>query len=787
MCPFKEDMLCKKKKFMKVQKLKSLNLFQKSLSQIALKVHGLMKPFGVNNMKKLFLLIITVFLLGFSGSALIRIEASTSRPYTVNGVFDGASWDGLSGNANRGDSLSFTLTGKPDGHDFAFWIINGVVRKDLPLDYEYTITTNNVLQIVFTPTGKFAAVFIDSNGKYLGVKYTVGGAVTDTELTVPAARPGFVPVTGSGKWTSIEGSETINNVTQNSVFVLNYQVAETPIGAVTLSLTNGTASIGSPVPFNSLVTITADAAPAEQVFAGWTENGEIVSYDPQYKITALYNRTLVATYAASVTPQPIVTLSTDLRLRSGHHSYVGQFSLPSGYSLIEYGFLYKNVAEVLLTHDTSGVQIAQSSNRQTATNEFVSSFALNSHVSVRAYVQAFNPSNQIVTIYSSRNISYDVVNKGFESGDQTGWTAYSIWKNESGMRSFEGQNRIVNNTYFGSNPYGRDGDYNLGHVWSGCSWSQCEERMGHLRSTNFTLGGSGWISFKLGGGRNQAFAYVSVRNATTHVEVARFGNRHRNDTSLATTQYGSSISNAEAYLYQYYFNLGELSSTNFGERYYFVLTEASSFEWAVLSADSFFTYYSAAPEEGSGKLRNSDTLAENIVPVIEGIGSATNQVPDGNPFISGLTSWTGYTRDGSFGFSTSGGDHARSDGSGGDGVTGVLRSSAFSINGDNKHLVFDFAGGRSHDKQIFITIREVGTNVEVMRLVRNPDRAQETNDFSNHTADLSGLSSDKLYYIEISDNRTGGWGIIRIRNLRLQTTAGSNACEIITDNNRYLP
>ena len=400
-----------------------------------LKVLGLMKQYGVANMKKIFLFFITVFLMSFIVGSFVRVEASTSVTYDVDGIFDtSGTWDGLSGTNTRGNTLSFDISSKPAGHDFAFWIINGVVRKDLAVDHEYVFTSVNILQIVFTPTDKVAAVFIDSNGRYLGVKYTEGGSVDDTGLIVPVARPGFV-VSSTNKWTSIEGSASISDVQLNSVFVLTYEESETPLSDVTLSVTGGTSSVANPVPFNSLVTVTADAAPAEQVFAGWKENGRIVSYNSEYQFSALYNRTLVATYAASVTARPLVVMSNDLGLRSGHSTYVGQFELPSGYTLVEYGFILTDAFLPDLKLDTTVEAsetkvVAPGSNHQTLTKEFVMSFsdATVDPLTTRAYLVVKNPSNTEEIYYCEEGLMiFAAYGGGGNSGVYYRWDYAVLW------------------------------------------------------------------------------------------------------------------------------------------------------------------------------------------------------------------------------------------------------------------------------------------------------------------------------------------------------------------------
>jgi len=373
-------------------------------------------------------------------------------------------------------------------------------------------------------------------------------------------------------------------------------------------------------------------------------------------------------------------------------------------------------------------------------------------------VMAFDQPSETKASYAP----YQIPNGGFDSGNLNGWRAYTIWKGESGMAAFDA-GLVTNGTYFGSNPYNRDGTHNLGITSGSITWDQSSERMGYLRSSDFILGGSGWLSFKLGGGKYPEFAYVSIRQTSDSAEVARFGNRWFNNTGRASTVYGSAISNAEAFLFPYYFDLSTVASL--GTSLYIVLADTSAYDWSILSADSFVTYYSEANEPTP----DADSLATNILPTIAGVGASTNAIVNGY-FTDNDAGWTisgtGWGRTSA---------SMRSNVNLGDAGIGLLRSTAFNVS-TNKYIRFDWAGGLKNDKRIFISVKDVDTNIKVLRFVRRDNlSSKESNDFDNHMLNLSSLDSGKEYYLEFADNITGGWGVSFVDSIRIVTETEYNS------------
>jgi hypothetical protein len=216
----------------------------------------------------------------------------------------------------------------------------------------------------------------------------------------------------------------------------------------------------------------------------------------------------------------------------------------------------------------------------------------------------------------------------------------------------------------------------------------------------------------------------------------------------------SEITNGEAFMFQYYADLSDY----LGESLYFTLSDITSYHWTILTADAFVTYYPEAPDPTP----EGDYLATDIKPVIYGAGSAGNSIS--NELTSNVDNWE--DPNGIFRWD---GGAGRTNAVGGDGARGVARSPAFTVDGSNDHLIWEWEGNIRRDKQLFVSIREVGTNIEVKRLVRRPNLSgKDGGGFDNHWTSLASLDDAKEYYAELVDNNTEGWGIISIKDFRLR-------------------
>jgi len=466
-------------------------------------------------MKKLFVLLFA-FLLTTFGFVAITVNAGGLEPegvdagtqqtaasinVTVQSYFDTDNHPSNSFASTYGTKMAVTgYLSSSTGYEFQFWIVNGEVRTELPLGYEFILTYDMSLIAVFHPLDnvdttevnelKYAVAFMDSNGDLLKLEYVAPGASATAPSTATITKIGY-SINATTPW-----SVPYTAVADDVVTILQYDKIGNP--SYTVTVVNGTG--GGSTAYNAVTTVIAGTAPEGQTFHHWEMQDQTVSYASTFSFTVVKDTTVTAYYATSApADQPRVFLTNDLALRSGYKTFIGQFYLPSGYTLVEWGIVTTAAATAMTDIGTASVIRNKSTKYTAATKEFVLSIVNANSASYRGYLICKDGSNALVTVYSET--AYNILNGGFETGTLFGWNAYQIWKNESGMYAYA-NDRISSNPNYPSTddstsyPANNSGTYYLSSRFGSESSSRSQERMGHLRSSDFILGGSGWISFK---------------------------------------------------------------------------------------------------------------------------------------------------------------------------------------------------------------------------------------------------------------------------------------------------
>ena len=221
----------------------------------------------------------------------------------------------------------------------------------------------------------------------------------------------------------------------------------------------------------------------------------------------------------------------------------------------------------------------------------------------------------INSVYEREPISeHQVKNGTFETGDLTGWTQNLV--NES-----EPIGVISNKSYWWDNAnltFNKRGLY----FFSG---EENEVGRGTLTSSSFVVGGVGYMTFRMSGGRDPLNCYVSIIDATSEEELLRFTNYMFNDLGTELIGHGSHL--MDMILYK-----ADLTSL-LGREVKIRVTDNATNNWGLICVDSFITYYETFDAIDNGALLNNNTLS-----YVE--EESINQAKNGTFETGDLTGWT---------------------------------------------------------------------------------------------------------------------------------------------------
>lgn len=366
-----------------------------------------------------------------------------------------------------------------------------------------------------------------------------------------------------------------------------------------------------------------------------------------------------------------------------------------------------------------------------------------------------------VTLRIKDTYQYRLYNGGFDL-DLNGWTLDGMMDNEKNDAALGG---ISEATGYWENEtvppvFNNDGKFFSAYAYTP---GETERATGTLRSSNFIIGGSGWITYKLGGAKNIEQVYLEVVSAdgAKRVKLPNF-DWSNNAGSLVR---GCTLVSYRADLIEYGFTLGE--------EVYLLLTDNGANDYGLFFLDSVVTYYPVGSEPGDSfnlvskyRLYNGGFETGSLMgwELTGDIGVVSRD----------STYWNNpdhvYGKEGEYLFTWWSWDAQANEGKGDEvnreGNTGTLKSSAFTLRAGA--IVSFLFGGGVDNEEIYLEFVNAETD-EVLAKFFNTSPSDGR--LVKYWYEFAEVSEDTQCYIRVTDNAKGGWGCFALDGVETNLAA----------------
>ncbi|MBO4572675.1 MAG: FIVAR domain-containing protein [Clostridia bacterium] len=351
--------------------------------------------------------------------------------------------------------------------------------------------------------------------------------------------------------------------------------------------------------------------------------------------------------------------------------------------------------------------------------------------------------NYVLNITDST--AYRLANGDFETGDLTGWTLSNAALGDV----------IENGAYWDNKPFNRDGThlFSAYTVLNGSGYAQSgnEGAKGTLTSSTFVVGGSGYITYKLGAAKNADGVWIDVIDNSNGNILGRY--------------YNDCWDNSDCTLIPYKVDL----SSHKGKTVYLRVVDNATSDYGLFFLDSVTTYYASAPTGDFNTAAAVANVPANIYSLYNGGFETGNlsgwafstqygdfgHVTAADNFFSGNT----YNKDGTYLFS---GIEDQGAGNGVEGGQGTLTSAPFVIGGAD-YITFKLGGGIN--PACYIEVLELETGALLARYHHDSPSSSGANPegvMVRYKAYLGSGNAGKTAVIRVCDYAWHAWGCMAV-------------------------
>ena len=356
--------------------------------------------------------------------------------------------------------------------------------------------------------------------------------------------------------------------------------------------------------------------------------------------------------------------------------------------------------------------------------------------------------------------AYRMPNGGFDD-DLNGWTVEATLdgaKNDDALGGIS-----TEGTYWAQKiPFNNDGKF-----FSGLAVNAEEAAVGTLTSPVFTVGGSGWITYKLGGARDIERVYMQIVSSDGSKTV-KLPNFDWSDAADSVTVRGCTLVSYKAKLIEYGFAPGE--------KVYIRITDKGTRDYGLFFLDSVITYYPDGSEPDDTfrlvskyRILNGGFETGNLTGWT--LSRAEGSKGDIGTVTSQDTYWqntdfptTPYGKDGTYLFSfwTWEGDDQTGYQNNREGFTGTLTSSKFTLKAGA--TVCFLLGGGGGNPDVYLEFVNANTGEVIAKFMNtSPKDAQ----LIRYYYRFNELSKDTECYIRVTDNATSSWGCFTLDGIEV--------------------